>query len=79
MKRIVCFLLIICIIPACSFADDFVVPPEITNERMYLTAKTKTSEYELTGIRFDLDDESMPVIIVKIKRKSPLQMRKKDV
>ena len=70
MKRIVCFLLIICIIPACSFADDFVVPPEITNERMYLTAKTKTSEYELTGIRFDLDDESMPVIIVKIKQKN---------
>lgn len=71
MKRIICILLIACLIPACSFAyDESMIPEPIKEESLYLSARTENSEYTLTGIRFDLDDENMPVIIIKEKQKN---------
>ena len=74
-KRIIscCFVLILSM---CLFAyaaasyDESMIPNPIGEEQLNLSAKTKTSEYTLTGIRFDLDDENMPVIIVKQKQKN---------
>ena len=72
MKRVVCALLILCILPVCVFAafDESMIPPEISEEALWLHSKTEKSEHTLTGIRFDLDDENMPVIIVKEKQKN---------
>ena len=65
------FILSICL---CAYAiasfDESLIPNPIEEEQLNLFAKTKKSEYTLTGIRFDLDDENMPVVIVKQKQKN---------
>ena len=78
MKRAIVALLLLVLIFSFAFSEidnttayeGSIIPDPIDEEKLGLFAKTTSSEYTLTGIRFDLDDENMPVVIVKEKQKN---------
>lgn len=71
MKRIVVCFFVLCFISISSaFSDYDMIPNPIDEKMLNLSATTNDSTFTLTGIRFDLDDENTPVIIIREKQKN---------
>lgn len=71
MRRIiaVCFFFLCILSVSFAFADfdESQIPPPIENDKPLLSLRRTKIDRFVTGIRFDLDDENMPVIIIKEK------------
>ena len=74
MKKLFTMILLICLLSCSSLADtaydESMVPASIDEDLLIISSKTVIYERKLTGIRFDIDDENMPVVIIKQKVKN---------
>ena len=72
MKKIITILLIILLAfgtnAIASTFDKSMIPPEISEEELNLSCTGKDCSWVLAGLRFDLDDEGFPVVIVKTRQ-----------